>query len=179
MSTEEGNRLFSQMDEWRREKETYMADIKKLINQQFRQSDGVVSYFSYSLNLADVGEHIMIGSYHVLNVGSSAITNPYICLKFSEDHPFQFSGKYVTPNTSNQLRTAGSWERIHQSDEEIWLKPLGEATIKPTEQLSFSNFQLKWKQDLPIQASLRGYTYSDQQKEGTPAVNQFNVSKVN
>ncbi|GAA0454231.1 hypothetical protein [Alkalibacillus silvisoli] len=173
------------IEKWRESRREYFQEIKGLIDQTVKKEHDVLSYFTFSLSMDDLGgEHLAIGSYHIQNIGSKPIKAPYICFKFSDDHPFEFFGKYVSArsdsNSNNQIRrqTQGEWERIHHSEQnnEIWLKPSQEVTIQPDEQLSFSNFQLKWQGDRSYQATMLGFTYSDQMPSGTPAINQFNIS---
>ncbi|GEN45544.1 hypothetical protein [Alkalibacillus haloalkaliphilus] len=169
--------------DWRQQRSEYVNQIKQKIEQSTKKDYDVLSYFTFSLNMDEEGgEHLALCSYLIMNMGSQPITGPYICFKFSDEHPFEFFGKYVNSdsNGNNEVRrqAQGEWERIHHSElkNEIWLKPSHEVTIQPGEQLSFPNFQLKWQGDLPYQATMLGFTYSDQKPSGTPAINQFNIT---
>ncbi|MDQ0350208.1 hypothetical protein J2R98_000011 [Alkalibacillus filiformis] len=171
------------IDEWRQQRSEYFKQIKQKIEQSTKKDYDVLSYFTFSLNMDEEGgEHLALGNYVIENIGSQPITGPYICFKFSDEHPFEFFGKYTSSNSNgneqSRRQAQAEWERIHHSEQknEIWLKPSQEMTINPGEQLSFPNFQLKWRGDMPYKATMLGFTYSDQKPSGTPAINQFNIT---
>ncbi|WP_026561688.1 hypothetical protein [Bacillus sp. J37] len=159
----------------------YLKEIKNLLSSNPTGNElNIISYFTYTTNLShdkDL-EHMMIGTYHIHNLGKKTITNPYICLKLSSNSPFQFSGKYINKNSNLSMKLNDAWERLNnQSDkEEYWLKPLGEESLAPSQIISFPNFQVKWHSNKPYSGSITGFTYFDEKKEGIPSINQISVS---
>ncbi|MCP3030155.1 hypothetical protein LF817_02235 [Halobacillus sp. A1] len=159
----------------------YLLEIKKLVTElSVSKKFNVISYFTYSLNISHDSEleNMCIGSYHILNIGSQPITNPYICITLSEDAPFSFSGRYVYKDSKQSLKVKGGWERINEQEnkKEFWLKPLDTNTIHPQETLSFTNFQIKWMPAETYGGSVLGFSYSDQLKDGLSAVNPINLN---
>lgn len=175
----------SSLQEWQKRWEayhtqtlTYIEEIRHVVRERKKRQQ-VITYFTYALDLAHQAyeESLCFGSFHVKNVGDVPLNNPIICLKPSEDSPFSFSGRYVTKKAKATLKVNGGWERL---DEDIhggewWFKPLGKTEVKPGETLSFSNFQLKWTAEETYKANLNGFFYSDQYKEGVPALNGINL----
>ena len=140
----------------------------------------IISYFTYSLNISHDPEQesLCLGSYHVHNMGSQAITNPYVCIKVSKESPFSFSGRYVYDNFKQSLKVADGWVRTNEKTdkEEFWLKPLGKTSIEPNETLSFSNFQITWSPEESYAGSIMAFTYSDQLKDGIAVINPINLN---
>ncbi|MEK5037682.1 hypothetical protein [Sporosarcina sp. FSL K6-3457] len=160
---------------------SYLEEIKKKIaNLNNPNKINIISYFTYSLNISHESEQesLCLGSYHVHNIGSQPITNPYICIKVPEESPFSFSGRYIYENFKQSLKNASEWERINEktNTEEFWLKPLGNASIEPNETISFSNFQIKWSPTKSYAGSIMGFTYSDQLKDGIAVINPINLN---
>ncbi|MFJ5792245.1 hypothetical protein ACIP9G_19470 [Lysinibacillus sp. NPDC093197] len=162
----------------------YVREIKKLVEEQnFQKNVSVISYFTTSLNISydSEQESLCLGSYHIRNIGNQPITNPYLCIKLPEDSPFSFSGRYVYEHFSQNLKTAGSWERINDSSNntEFWLKPIGETTIEPNETISFTNFQIKWSHNLSYAGTITGFTYCDELQDGVFVLNPINLNGIN
>lgn len=160
---------------------SYLDEIKKLLAKPHDPNKiNIISYFTYSLNISHDPEQesLCLGSYHVHNIGSLPITNPYICIIIPEDSPFSFSGRYVYENFKQSLKSAGEWERINEktNTEEFWLRPLGKASIEANETISFSNFQIKWSPTTSYAGSIMGFTYSNQLEDGIAVINPINLS---
>ncbi|WP_181347798.1 hypothetical protein [Thalassobacillus sp. CUG 92003] len=145
-----------------------------------QQSMNVISYFTYSLNLSHDNEmeNLSIGSYHILNVGTEPLNNPFICIKLSPNSIFSFYGKFLYRQSNLTMNTPDAWERLNDKEdkEEYWLKPIGTEVLGPSQMISFSNFQVKWLPEASYSESLMGFTYGDELKDGLAAVNQINVS---
>jgi hypothetical protein len=159
---------------------SYLSEIKHLVSTiREKQKMNVISYFTYSLNISHSleQESILIGTYHIHNLGNKLLSNPYICIKLSQDSPFSFSGKYLNKKT-NLSMTPDAWERLNdQTDKhEYWLKPINKKIIEPSEILSFPNFQVKWLPKEAYSGSIMGFIYCDEFKEGIPAINQIYVN---
>ena len=161
---------------------SYLNEIKKLISNTPQKSNlKLMSYFTYTISISHEkeSESIIIGTYHIHNIGNNPLNNPYICVNHSPNSPFLFSGKYVTKKTNLSMKTTDTWERLlneQTNKEEYWLKPIGTEVIAPNQILSFSNFQAKWISNGSYAGSIMGFTYCDEFKEGIPAINQINVS---
>jgi len=160
---------------------SYLHEIKKLVAELNDPAKmNIISYFTYSLNISHEPEQesLCLGSFHVRNMGSQAITNPYVCIKVSKDSPFSFSGKYVYDNFKKSLKVADGWERTNEKTDkdEFWLKPLGQTSIEPNETLSFSNFQITWSPEESYAGSIMAFTYSDQLKDGIAVINPINLN---
>ncbi|MFJ7669159.1 hypothetical protein ACIQXI_18970 [Lysinibacillus sp. NPDC097195] len=161
----------------------YVREIKKLVEAlDFQKTVSVVSYFTTSFNISydSEQESLCLGSYHIRNIGNQPVTNPYLCIKLPEDSPFSFSGRYVYEHFSQSLKTAGSWERIHDTSDntEFWLKPIGKTTIEPNETISFTNFQIKWSHNLSYAGTITGFTYCDELQEGVLVLNPINLNGI-
>ncbi|HZH58226.1 MAG TPA: hypothetical protein VEY70_01320 [Metabacillus sp.] len=159
----------------------YLNEIKKLLSTSFKKNElKLMSYFTYTMNISHEkeSESLIIGTYHIQNIGDKTINNSYICLKLSTNSPFHFSGKYITKKTNLAMKTNDAWERLNEqtNKEEFWLKPIGKETIEPNQILSFSNFQAKWSPSGSYTGSIMGFTYCDEFKDGIPSINQINVS---
>jgi hypothetical protein len=160
---------------------SYLYEIKKLVTELNNPDKmNIISYFTYSLNISHDPEQesLCLGSYHVLNSGNQSITNPYLCIKISEESPFSFSGRYVYEHFKSSLKVPGGWERINEKTnrEEFWLRPLVKPSIEPNETISFSNFQITWSPKESYAGSIMGFTYSDQITEGIAAINPINLN---
>ncbi|WP_394184815.1 hypothetical protein [Metabacillus halosaccharovorans] len=159
--------------------ELYLIEIKKLLSNT-QHVPHMISYFTYSINISHniSTESMIIGTFHIRNIGKNDITHPYICIKLSPDAPIHFSGKYVNKKNSLSSNPNGAWERINEqtNKNEYWLKPIGTVTIGPSETITFSNFQIKWKPEKSYNASVSGFSYCDEIQNGIPAVNQIYIS---
>ncbi|MFC0561972.1 hypothetical protein [Halalkalibacter alkalisediminis] len=160
---------------------SYLSEIKDLVsNMKEKQKLNVISYFSYSFNISHDKdkESLIIGTYHIHNLGNKLLTNPYICIKLSPDSPFSFTGKYLNKKTNLTMKKPDAWERLNeQSDkQEFWLRPFKEQSVVPSQILSFPNFQVKWLPNESYSGSIMGFTYCDEFQEGIPAVNQIYVN---
>ncbi len=165
----------------RQQTTAYLRDIKKVVNER-NTSDKLmaIGYFTYSLDISHDPEQesLCLGSYHLHNIGTRSMTNPYICIKLPTDSPFSFSGKYVYSHFKQSLKTVDSWERINEKEdqEEYWLKPFGKTSLEPQESISFSNFQIKWSPTKSYAGSIMGFTYCDEIAEGMAVLNPINLN---
>jgi hypothetical protein len=169
------------MQEYKDQTTSYLSEIKELVaDRQPPKKMQFYSYFTYSTNFShdNAMESLLIGSYHILNIGTVPITSPYICIKMSEGSPFAFSGKFIKDRTKLKRSMPGGWELLKESEskDEYWMKPLEQEQIQPGESLSFSNFQLKWQKEENYIGGLNGFFYCDENKEGTPSLNQIHLS---
>jgi len=159
--------------------EFYLTEIQNLLSNTLHVPY-IISYFTYSINISHniSTESMIIGTFHIRNIGKNEITHPYICIKLSPNAPVHFSGKYVTKKNSLPSNPNGAWERINEQSNknEYWLKPIGTVSIAPSETITFSNFQIKWKPEKSYNAIVSGFSYCDEIQNGIPAVNQINLS---
>jgi len=168
------------MIEWQEMNTSYLKEIKTLVSETKAAKDfQVISYFTYSLNIShEQGrENFILGSYHIQNLGGIPLSNPFICIKVSEDSPFDFSGKYLNKDTMQKMNLPNAWERMNdaQDKQEFWLKPASISKLEPKEILSFSNFQVKWTPESSYAGSIMGFTYGDEMENGMNAFNQINI----
>lgn len=172
--------LIQQITEWHKEQVHRLSQLETLIDNICINNGSIYSYFTYAITISHTVEQdsYLLGSMHVQNISNHVITNPLICLKISATSPFDFSGKYIYPNTTQKMQVTGAWERINEATnkEEYWLRPTHKQVIEPGETITFSNFQLKWKVDQQYNYHLYGYVYSDEYKDGVPTKNQINVN---
>ena len=175
------NNVEAMIEKLNHQTNSYLYELKTVINE-LNKSNGmnIISYFTYSLNISHNTEQesICLGSYHIHNLGSKAITNPYLCISIPKESPFTFSGQYVYGHLRQSMKSTGEWERINdkKSKEEFWLKPLTKEEIEPNETLSFSNFQIKWAHTESYAGSITAITYSDQLKDGIAVINPININ---
>ncbi|MGO4886875.1 hypothetical protein ACJ2A9_03875 [Anaerobacillus sp. MEB173] len=160
---------------------SYLKEIKDLLPQINQTHEmNVISYFTYSFSISHEKEKdsLIIATYHLHNLGTTPITNPYICLKLAPESPFSLSGKYIHKNSNLSIRTPEAWQRINDQSnkDEYWLKPIGIQIVEPSQIISFSNFQLTWLPTKSYSGSVMGFSYCDEYGKGIPAINQINVS---
>ncbi|KMN38821.1 hypothetical protein AB0Y38_16610 [Lysinibacillus capsici] len=161
----------------------YVHDIKRLVEElAIPNRINLISYFTTALNISydPEQESLCLGSYHIRNIGSAAVTNPSLCITIPKESPFYFSGRYVHENFTPNFKTQGQsqWERFNDksSKEEYWLRPVGKSTIEPNETISFTNFQIKWSHNLSYSGTIMGFTYCDQLTEGVVVLNPINLN---
>ncbi|KPN95890.1 hypothetical protein [Lysinibacillus sp. ZYM-1] len=164
---------------------TYVQEIKKLVEELVIPNKvNLISYFTSSFNISydSEQESLCLGSYHIRNIGTTPVTNPYLCIQLPKDSPFYFSGRYVHENFTPNLKTQGqsNWERFNDksSKEEYWLRPVGKSTIEPNETISFTNFQIIWSHNLSYSGTIMGFTYCDQLTEGVVVLNPINLNGI-
>ncbi|WP_339227486.1 hypothetical protein NSQ77_18205 [Oceanobacillus sp. FSL K6-2867] len=175
------NDVREKIDKWQEMNTSYLKEIKSLVTETKALKDfQIISYFTYSVNIFHKPglENYCLGSFHILNVGGRPLNNPYICIKVSQDSPFEFSGKYLYKDSKQKMRLANAWERINDPMEkqEYWLKPVEKNVLNPSETLSFPNFQMKWLPEPSYAGSIMGFTYGDEAAEGINSLNQINIS---
>jgi len=174
-------KLQEMMKEHERSTTNYLDEIKKLIlvTPTYKNEYKLMSYFTYTVNLSHNidSENLIIGSFIIHNIGQNQITNPYICLQLSPKHPFQLSGKIISPKLQNSSKMTDGWERLNDTSDHnmYWLKPINKDTIGPSQMISFQNFQLKWLPTESYTGNILGFTYSDEFKEGVPAINSISI----
>lgn len=177
------NELHKKVSAWNEMNTTYLKQIKSLLTEmEGPKKFQVICYFTYSINIfhEKEKENFTIGSFHIQNVGDKPLTNPIICIKLSPQSPFEFSGKYLYPNSRQRMGMPDAWERINEATEkqEFWLKPVNKQKIEPSETISFSNFQVKWRSDESYTGSIMGFVYGDEIKEGLSSLNEINIGGV-
>jgi hypothetical protein len=175
--------LKQKIEQLNNETSLYLNEMKDLVfKMKHKQKMNVVSYFTYSFNISydNEQESLIIGTYHIHNLGNKLLTNPYICIKLSPDSPFRFYGKFLNKKTNLSMKTADAWERLNEqtSQDEYWLRPLGKQTLDPGQIITFPNFQIKWLPKESYSGSIMGFTYCNEFKEGIPAVNQIYVNGI-
>ncbi|WP_077624229.1 hypothetical protein [Sediminibacillus massiliensis] len=160
---------------------SYWKEIRSLVSEMNLENNlQVISYFTYSLSIAHEPkqENFCLGSFHIHNLGTKPLTNPYICIKVSAASPFEFSGKYTYKDSKQTIRMANAWERINDPSEkeEFWLKPTPDHPLEPSETLSFSNFQVKWQPKSSYTGSILGFVYGEEIKEGVNSLNHISIN---
>ncbi len=160
--------------------DAYLKELKTVAKEVQKKHIQIVSFFTYSVNLNHQpdGENLIIGSYHITNLGFKPLHHPYICIKLNAEGQFDFSGKYFYEQTQQKMKLANAWLRFNEASDqqEFWLKPSKQQILYPQETLTFQNFQLKWVPNMSYSCSVKGFTYGDEVEEGMHAVNQISVS---
>lgn len=161
----------------------YLSKIKEYVaNIKQNQKMNVVSYFTFSFSISHDNEQdsLIIGTYHIHNLGNKLLTNPYICIILSPDSLFSFSGKYINKKNNVSMKAPGAWERLNEQTDkkEYWLRPLENQIIEPSQAIAFPNFQVKWLPKESYSGSIMGFTYSDELNEGIPAINQIYLNSI-
>lgn len=177
------NQLETKINTLQMQTKSYIQEIKQLIEKlHIPKNINVISYFTSTFNISHnlEQESLCLGSYHVYNIGSEPLINPYICIKFPENSPFSFSGRYVHENFRPRSTGPNDWTRIMDTKikNEFWLKPIGKTVIEPHETISFSNFQIRWSPKESYGGSITGITYCDQLKDGITVINPINLSVI-
>lgn len=172
------------MNELRLQTKSYVDEVRKTfeeIKSSHRSNRiDVISYFTSSLNISHEPEieSLCLGSYTIRNIGNQPLNNPTICIKLPEDSPFSFSGKYVYEYFKQDAKGSPEWERIDDkiNKYEFWFKPINVLVIEPNEMISFSDFQIRWSNDVSYAGSIMAFMYSDELKDGVAVVNPINLS---
>ncbi|SHN07137.1 hypothetical protein [Gracilibacillus kekensis] len=173
--------LQQKMKDWQLESESYLNEMKDLIQMlDTAKQLIVICYFTSSFQLSHQADRVNygIGSFHIQNLGTQPLMNPHIGIKITSNIDFNFSGKYLYPSSKKTVRVSNAWERINESTDkkEIWLKPTQKESIDPGEILTFSNFQLKWEPDASYSGTIQGFTYGNELPDGIHALNQINLN---
>ncbi|MFC4403904.1 hypothetical protein [Gracilibacillus xinjiangensis] len=165
--------------EWQEMQTSYLERIQALI-EGIEKPLQLIPYFTYSIQITHHAnrENYILGTFHVQNISDQPVTNPMICIKLKPAELFEFSGKYIYPNTKQPMQLANAWERVNEATnkEEFWLRPTKKTTIEAKETISFTNFQVKWNSDTTYNGSIQGFVYGDEIKEGLHAINQINLN---
>lgn len=140
----------------------------------------VICYFTYSCHMSHNAqdENLCLASFHIWNMSNQRLKNPYICIQLPKDSPFTFTGKYLYEDQLQKMKNRGGWLRTNERENKVvfWLKPLEHSSIQPNERITFSDFQIKWTPTKSYAGSIRGFTYSEENKEGIAAINALNLS---
>ncbi len=168
----------------------YMKEIKETLKQIKKNhenlhslafaKDSCIAYFTYSISLAAYtdDEHMIIGHFHIKNIGNTSITQPVIFLQINSDLNIKFSGKFAEQK-SVEISTIQEWERIQSdeySDGEYCFQPLHANDIPPGESLSFSDFQIRFPATDTSSLSVQGFVYFRENQEGMNALNMINIT---
>lgn len=177
------NHLEAKINTLQKQTKSYIHEIKELIEKlHIPKTTNVISYFTSTFNISHnlEQESLCLGSYHVYNIGSEPIINPYICINLPEDSLFNFSGRYVHEHFKPKSTGPNEWMRIMDTKikNEFWLKPIGKTAIEPNETISFSNFQIRWSPKDSYAGSITGFTYCDQLQDGIAVLNPINLSVI-
>lgn len=147
---------------------SYMKEMREGINQ-LKKNNRVFSYFTYDLNLSHEWgqESSCLSSFHIRNYGRFTLHQPVICIKVSENAPFDFPEQ-----------VAEGWTLLSQQTGtgEFWLRPGNQSMIKSGETLTFPDFQIKWQADSSYAGSLTGFFYADECAEGIAALNAVSLN---
>ncbi|MEN2768095.1 hypothetical protein [Ornithinibacillus xuwenensis] len=163
----------------------YVDEIKELLKNQNRKLNipSILGYFTYSLSTTndEREENIIWGDFQIKNLTEEPIEDLYLCIKIDATDDYKFTGKYQTNKGKKDKTTSTSaWEQFHNQDEdnehEHWFQLSNQKQLLPQETISFSDFQIKWKNKGFYTCSVQGYAYTAFEKEGIAALNTINVS---
>ncbi|SET76921.1 hypothetical protein SAMN05216389_12633 [Oceanobacillus limi] len=168
----------------------YVEDMKQLVMKYKRKSkhSSLIGYFTYSLSTTNNRreENIILGDFHILNLTEDTINNVYLCLQINTKDTYDFSGKYRTnkmklDNTSSSSLWELFEENINDEDQEQdqkdhWFRLAEEQQLSPLETISFSGFQIKWKNQGSFSCSVQAFIYSNAEEKGITSLNSINVS---
>lgn len=171
------------LQEWKQMNQDYLEKIKFMVqNINSATNPLIISYFTYSLQMNhDISQsNYILGSFHIQNIGNQPLNNLHICIKMKTESYFEFSGKYVHQNSKQSLRLSSFWERINEDSDqnEYWLKPVQKFVLKPSESLSFANFQVKWVPKGAYSAFIDGFVYGEEISEGIRSLNQIHINGI-
>ncbi|GIN83976.1 hypothetical protein J6TS2_03620 [Heyndrickxia sporothermodurans] len=152
---------------------------KALLHNNF-SGDRCIAYFTESISLttSNEDEYVVIGNFHIMNIGSGIIHQPIIYLEIKGDSDFHFSGKFSLGEGKGNPDIF-EWERIKTKGEpkkEYCFRPLKINKIAPGENLVFSNFQLRFSHCEKLLLSLEGYVYYEENREGIRALNSISFT---
>lgn len=157
--------------------------------QQEKRTEGI-AWFSYSVLLPerteDENEMTVMGNFTIKNTGNTPLHHPYICLRIKPRQSIRLGGKIgALTHTALMIdgTNAGGWQYIHENwkqrvmeSGEHWLKPNGIDTIMPNETITFSHEgQISLHRE-EKHAAIEGFFYSDEFKDGLPALNSIMIN---
>ncbi|KAB8135792.1 hypothetical protein F9U64_11020 [Gracilibacillus oryzae] len=171
--------LERKLTEWTEMQATYFKRIEELL-EGIEKPLQLIPYFTYTTQISHDSnrENYILGTFHIQNIGDKPVSNPMICIKLTPAELFDFSGKYIYPDTKQPMQLANAWERVNEATnkEEYWLRPSKKTMMEANETISFPNFQVRWTADSAYNGSIQGFVYGDEIKEGLHAVNQININ---
>lgn len=167
-------------EEWKQLNSKYKREINNLIrNMKSKKQLQIISYFTHSFNISHTEDfdNFCIGTFHLRNVGTVALNNPFICIRIESEDEFDFSGKYIYQDSLKKNRMTQAWERFNDSKDkhEYWLRPVEKKVLATSDKISFSNFQLKWKPHSAYAFRLNAFVYGDEIKEGQNSLNDIHI----
>ncbi|MBS4206950.1 hypothetical protein [Bacillus sp. FJAT-50079] len=152
--------------------------IEKALLEMNTSSQHGIAYMTESISLSanPEDEHIIIGTFQLMNIGTKPIHQPIILLKVKSEPEIRLSGKFTMEGKASL--SIHQWERIKAKDEspnEYWLKPLKISEIPPGERLVFNDFQLRFPMQEKLSLTVEGFAYYKENPEGIRAFNSINI----
>lgn len=145
-----------------------------------------LSYFNYSIIQEKNNVPFIYGSFIIKNCGNGTLHSPIICLKATYPKSIIIGGKIgELENSSNNLVTTFEpWTFVHEDwrekwleQGELWLKPQQTTKLQPGEKLTFSGFDLTFKEDLSGSSIIiEGFSYFQENKHGSKALNSISIT---
>lgn len=164
--------------------EAYITAINQFFMGQNKipQDSSLLGYFTYTVNTSndDLGENIIIGDFQIKNLSNRTVEELYLCIKVDATDAYKFSGKFYVSNFNNNNSPASYWRQFQTneevSDNEHWFQLIEEKQLLPMETISFSNLQIKWRNDGFYSCTVQGFIFTNMENEGISALNMINVS---
>lgn len=144
-----------------------------------------ISYFNYSLIQDEQNNPYIYGSYIIKNIGTVPLDFPIVCLKVNDPNSISIGGKIGEVNGgSDKLISFEEWTYVHEEwktkwkqQGELWLRPKQTKTLLPDEKLTFSGFDITFKNSEPIkQVLVEGFFYSQKIITGIKSLNSISIS---
>lgn len=155
-------------------------NYEELLHKTNLLEDMCIAYFTHSISISTYNEddHMVIGHFHIMNIGNTTIHQPLVFLRINCDDDFKFSGKFASGE--GQVNSAiHEWEKIKLEEDtkgEYCFKPLKLKDIPPKGKLVFPDFQIRFSTSNMSSLSVQGFVYFNESQETINALNMVNIS---
>lgn len=157
-------------------KENIQTIYSKIMLLNENSNKKLVCYFTYSINIIQDEENVIIGSLHLTNFGNIGLNNPIFLIRITSEQEITLSGKFSQKGNNS---SSSSWKRIEleatNENKEYWFQPTEQVTISPGETISFPNFQISWKHQEHYNVKIEGFSYCDEVKEGVSSLSPITL----
>lgn len=144
------------------------------------------SYFNYSFIQEKDEPPFIYGSFVIKNSGTTTLNIPIICLKTNEADDVTIGGKIGEVDNSGDklMGSFETWTYVHHDwrkkwieDGELWLRPKDTSYIDPGEKLSFSGFDINFKNSNSLKPiTIDGFCYFEQLTAGAKSLNSISIT---
>lgn len=182
----DGDEVYSHIEEIRNVcnqiKNTHKENIhriEEILLKHNSSSKSCLAYFTNSISIAPRSneETIIIGKFHIVNLGHAAIHKPVLLFTIKSDSDIKFSGKFASEGKGSLGMF--EWERVKtkgDAKKEYCFKSLKFEELPPGEKMEFPDFQLKFVHRSKTAVSMEGFLYYEENPEGIKSLNSIHIT---